>query len=49
MNDEECRKQAEFLAEWLDNMETAGPYGVTGDVEDLIDTLIEALQAWSIR
>lgn len=36
----------EFIAEWLDNMETTGPYGVTGDVVDLADTIECALQAW---
>ena len=43
------RKQAEFLAEYLDNMKTAGPYGVTGDVVDLADTIEKALQVWEAK
>lgn len=40
---------ARYLAEYLDDMETAGPYGVTGDVGDLEDTLAKALALWSTK
>lgn len=37
-------KLARHIAEYLDNMETAGAYGVTGDVGDLEDTIEKALK-----
>ena len=40
------RRKAEFLAEYLDSIETAGPYGITADVVDLADTLEKALQVY---
>lgn len=40
------REQASFLAAWLDDPATAGPYGVTADVLDLTDSIEKALQLW---
>ena len=40
------RKQAEFLAAWLGDMKTSGPYGITGDPVDLADSIEKALRLW---
>ena len=40
------RELAEFLAKWLDDPNTSGPYATTGDVVDLADSIECALQVW---
>lgn len=40
-------KLAKFLANYLDDMETAGAYGVTGDVGDLEETIQAGLEAFA--
>lgn len=37
---------AQYLSKYLDDLETCGAYGVTGDTGDLEDTISKALDAY---